>query len=229
MRHSKDANNETLSRSDGAPVAVKRRGGRLWRCVKRVLVFVAGVVVLVAVMPVTVWVYSLMDSTRDADVAIVLGAAVITDKPSPVFAQRIQHGIDLYKQGRVKKLLFTGAQNRFDTRSEAGAGRDMAVEQGVPDEDILLEEMSGTTWGNVVYSWDIMRREGLDVALVVSDPMHMFRAMAMTSRVGMRAYSSPTPTSMYKSFRERSRFCLREAMLYVGFALRHLADWPVSK
>ena len=51
----------------------------------------------------------LEDPTDSGDVAIVLGAAVFTDKPSPVFAARIDHAVELYNSGRVKGVIFTGA------------------------------------------------------------------------------------------------------------------------
>lgn len=43
-----------------------------------------------------------------ADAAVVLGAAAWGNKPSPVFRERIAHGIDLYRNGTVGKLIFTG-------------------------------------------------------------------------------------------------------------------------
>lgn len=45
--------------------------------------------------------YSKVDETRHADVAIVLGAAASDYGVSPVFAERINHAIDLYNNGYV--------------------------------------------------------------------------------------------------------------------------------
>jgi len=49
-------------------------------------------------------------SDASADAAIVLGAAVWSSGVSPVFRERINHGIDLYRTGKVRKLIFTGGQ-----------------------------------------------------------------------------------------------------------------------
>jgi energy-coupling factor transporter ATP-binding protein EcfA2 len=58
---------------------------------------------------------------NDADAAIVLGAAVYTDRPSPVFEERIRHGVALYKAGRVRLLVMTGGRDPGDRLSEAEA------------------------------------------------------------------------------------------------------------
>ena len=42
------------------------------------------------------------------DVGIVLGAGTNNGKISPVFRERINHGIDLLQKERVNYLLFTG-------------------------------------------------------------------------------------------------------------------------
>ena len=49
------------------------------------------------------WIWQGPESDPDAraDMALVLGAAVDDDAPSPVFAARIDHAIALWKDGRV--------------------------------------------------------------------------------------------------------------------------------
>ena len=48
------------------------------------------------------------DEKRAADVAIVLGAAVTDAEVSPVLRERLNHGIWLYKNGYVDRLILTG-------------------------------------------------------------------------------------------------------------------------
>ncbi|MGF6354254.1 vancomycin permeability regulator SanA [Paenibacillus sp. 4624] len=50
-------------------------------------------------------------SPRASDAAIVLGAAVQGDIPSPVFRERIEQAIRLYKVGTVRNLIFTGGSS----------------------------------------------------------------------------------------------------------------------
>jgi vancomycin permeability regulator SanA len=56
-----------------------------------------------------------------ADAAVILGAGVWDDKPSPVFQERINHGIWLYKNNYVKYLIFTGGVSKNSNVSEASA------------------------------------------------------------------------------------------------------------
>src|SRR5688572_21621592 len=90
-----------------------------------------------------------IDETRKADVAIVLGAAAYGDKPSPVFEQRIAHGVDLYKQGTVRKIILTGGFGDGAEFSESQVARRYALEQGVPERDLLIEKTSRTTLENL--------------------------------------------------------------------------------
>lgn len=145
-----------------------------------------------------------------ADVAIVLGAAVDEDSPSPVFRERIAHGITLYDEGRVQKLLLTGARGNGEAIAESEAARRMALAAGVPERDILTENESVTTMHNLVEAQLVMRDAGAETALIVSDPLHMRRAIEMAEALGIEAEASATPTSRYRSFSTQAPFLLRE-------------------
>ena len=85
------------------------------------------------------------------DAAVVLGAAAWDARPSPVFRERINHAVGLYRSGRVRKLVFTGGAVKKGYMSEGEVGRRYALKQGVPAEDILLENKSRTTYENLAY------------------------------------------------------------------------------
>ncbi len=155
--------------------------------------------------------YSTRSSKGPADAAVVLGAAVYTDRPSPVFEERIRHGVNLFREGRVRKLVMTGGLSPGDRLTEARAARDWSLRQGVPSEAILLEEASRTTQENLAFALPILRRHGLERVLIVSDPLHMRRAVAMARRLGIEAEPSPTPTSRYVGWKTWSAFLVGEA------------------
>ncbi|MGJ5635024.1 YdcF family protein, partial [Nostoc sp. CALU 1950] len=56
----------------------------------------------------SIYLYGSSTNNIKADAAIVLGAAVWGEEPSPVFRERINHAINLYKNGSVKTIIFTG-------------------------------------------------------------------------------------------------------------------------
>jgi uncharacterized SAM-binding protein YcdF (DUF218 family) len=55
--------------------------------------------------------------------------------------------------------------------------------------------------------------------LLVSDPLHLPRALRMARDVGIDAQPSPTPTSRYRSWWARSSFLLRESFFLSGYWL----------
>jgi uncharacterized SAM-binding protein YcdF (DUF218 family) len=50
----------------------------------------------------------------------------------------------------------------------------------------------------------------------------MKRAMLYADDLGMKAYSSPTPTSLYRSWKTRLPFLLREELFYIAYRLTRL-------
>ena len=171
---------------------------------------------------VSIWMYADRDETRKADAAIVLGAAVWETGPSPVYMERLNQAIRLYEQGYVEKVIVTGGKPEGSVLSDAAVGGMYIAEQGVPRDAILLEEDSTITEENLKNAAEIMSREGLRTALIVSDPLHMKRAMMMAKDAGINAFSSPTTTSRYQSFGTKVRFLVRELFYYIGYRVVRL-------
>jgi uncharacterized SAM-binding protein YcdF (DUF218 family) len=149
-----------------------------------------------------------------ADAAIVLGAAVWRERPSPVFEERIKHGITLYQSGAVEKLIFTGGLGERDSLSEAEVARNYALARGVPDEAILIETSSTITLENLIEAQTLMAEQGLETAVLVSDPLHMYRSIGMAQDLGMTVYTSPTPTTRYRTWRSKAGSLIYESFFY---------------
>ncbi len=163
--------------------------------------------------------YGKTDHKARADVAIVLGAGATDDAVSPVFRERINHGIWLYENGFVDFLIFTGGVGEGNTKSDSLVAKEYALLQDVPADVILIEEKSTITEENLAYAKEIMDENSFKTAIIVSDPLHMKRAMMMAKDYGIDGYSSPTPTSMYQSLRTKIPFLIREEFFYIGYCL----------
>jgi len=178
---------------------------------RRVLIALVVVPVLVAtLLAMSIWVHGGDDDRTPSDAAIVLGAAVWNGTPSPVFEARIRHAVDLERTGRVRMIVFTGGVGEGDTIAESDAARVLAVALGVPDEHILGERESRTTLENLVLARDLAGGAHLGRLLIVSDPLHLPRALRMARDLGLDAHPSPTPYTRYVSLRARLRFLARE-------------------
>lgn len=164
---------------------------------------------------VDVYLFSQKDEDCPAEAAIVLGAGVFGERPSPVLRERINHAIALYREGRVKTIIFTGGQSSPEAMSEAAVSRTYALERGVPDSAILLEESSTTTRENLRNTQQIAAANGLDSFLIVSTPYHMRRAMSIADKLGLDACSSPTRTTQWLNGFTQFHAFAREVVAYL--------------
>jgi len=102
---------------------------------------------------------------------------------------------------------------------EAGTGKRYAMAHGVPASAILLEDHGRTTWQSLQSSVEILRRQHLCRAILVSDPFHALRLRRMADDLGMTAAVSPTANSRVRSFDKQAGYIFREAVVYSVYRL----------
>ena len=61
-------------------------------------------------------------------------------------------------------------------------------------------------------------------AIVVSDPLHLSRALRICGDIGIDCLGSPTPTTRYRSFATRWRFLLNEVYFFHRDAVERALD-----
>jgi len=155
---------------------------------------------------------------KGSDVAIVLGASV-WGRPSPVFRERINHAIKLYKKGNIKKIIFTGGIGDNKKYAEATVAKIYALTRGVASNDILVETISKTTIQNIQQAKKLISIHQFKTVVLVSDPLHMKRVARIANDVGIEVSSSPTTTSRYTSFSSKAKFLFRELYFYQRYLL----------
>ena len=163
--------------------------------------------------------YSTAHDENPADAAIVLGAAVWDGQPSPVFEERIKHAIDLYQNGRVRALIFTGGVGQDEEDAESIVASRYAIAHGVPPSAVFCETASHFTHENLLGAKAFIEQQGFKRVLVVSDPLHMRRALSMARDFGLNAYPSPTPTSRYVGLMIRLDFLWGEMRYYATYLI----------
>ena len=162
-------------------------------------------------------VYANHDQRRAADCIIVLGAGTNGRTPSPVFRERLNHAVTLYREGYADIILLTGGYSPGNDRSDAAIAGDWLIEQGIPESAVLLEERSTITQENLKFAKEIMGSQDLSTCILISDPLHMKRSMMMAKDYEIEAVSSPTPTTRYQTWRSKLPFLTRETFFYVGY------------
>ena len=176
------------------------------------------------VVAIDVYLYSQRTAAEPADAAIVLGAAVWREQPSPVFRERINHAIDLYHSGQIRMIIFTGGVGERDDTAESEVARQYALARGVPAEAILIETHSTSTYQNLAYAREIAAENDLKTFLVVSTPYHMRRAIALAHDLDMDAHPSPTRTIRWISWYTQTRAYVREVVGYMAYLLMTMRE-----
>lgn len=108
-------------------------------------------------------------------VAIVFGAA------GDILQDRVSTGVELYKAGKVKKLLMTGDNGR-DSYNEPQTMKDQAMAEGVPAKDIVLDYAGFRTYDSVYRAHATF---GVTSALLVTQRYHLPRALFLARRLGI--------------------------------------------
>ncbi|HEY8108390.1 MAG TPA: YdcF family protein [Patescibacteria group bacterium] len=110
------------------------------------------------------------DEVTASDLVIVFGGPGLS---------RFEVALDLYRKRLAKKILFTGKTASYHTTSleEARYFAQLAEEQGVPPEDVLVEPKSRNTPENAAFSVALLKETGFEPArvILVTLPYHMRR------------------------------------------------------
>ncbi len=180
-----------------------------WPCI--LLAAAAGLCALVAP---PVYVAAVTRPYRYADpaqvpgqrVALVLGAGVVNGAPTPALAERLRGAAELYRRGRVRKLLMSGDNSRKDY-NEVAAMRRYAMQLGVPAEDITLDYAGFSTYESCYRARDIF---GVTQVVLVTQHYHLPRAVYICRQLGIEAVGLGTAEPY--SRREKLFYSLREVL-----------------
>jgi len=156
-------------------------------------------------------IYRDIEQTPEKPIAIVFGAGVYSDgRLSPVLADRVQTGVDLYRSGKVGKLMMTG-DNRFEWYNEPSAMGRYAIAQGVPAEDIVYDYAGRRTYDSCYRARHIF---GITEAILITQEYHLPRALYTADKMGIDVIGVPAdrrPYSMLDYFKARELIALAAA------------------
>ncbi len=123
----------------------------LWIPVSLVTLCASGLVILLVVQ---ILIFGRIPSTAEPglDYVIVLGASVKEDGISKTLKLRLDKAAEYAAENPDSILVLSGAMGEGEPVTEASAMQAYLLEQGVPEEQMLLEERSHSTLENIVYS-----------------------------------------------------------------------------
>jgi SanA protein len=142
----------------------------------------------------------IVDDVPAERIAIVFGAGLLRDgSAGPVLRDRVETAAQLYKKGKVNKLLMSG-DNRFVNYNEPEAMRQYALDLGIPGKDIVLDYAGRRTYDTCYRAGAIFQ---VDSAILVTQNFHLPRALFLCNWFGVRSNGVEANNSY---FRKISRF-----------------------
>lgn len=137
-------------------------------------------------------------------IAIVLGAKVWDDGSlSHALLDRVTTAVELYKAGKVKKLLMSG-DNPTQAYDEPTAMKAEAIRQGVPENDVVLDFAGRRTYDTCYRAKEIFE---IKKAIIVSQEFHLARSIYLCQNmeidsIGIVANRRNYLAENYWAFRE---------------------------
>ncbi|NGZ76575.1 YdcF family protein [Saccharibacillus alkalitolerans] len=149
--------------------------------------------------------YNLVRPKPPRDYIVVLGAGLKGDKVTPLLAGRLKRAIAFYRKQEAMpyvppKFVVSGGKGSDEMISEAAAMRNYLLEQGIPDEWIILEDRSVNTLQNMAFSKKIMDEEsgeGRYTCVFATNNFHLFRAGVYARKAGLKADGIGSKTAFY--------------------------------
>jgi len=141
----------------------------------------------------------------DNDVGLVLGTSpyLRSGRASPAFQGRIDAAAELYRVGKVKHLIVSGA-NPDSTYNEPRAMRKALVLAGVPETAITLDYAGFRTYDSVVRAKEVFK---LTRFTIVTQKFHIYRAVFIAKKFGVpaRGFIAPATADGRKGYRHPVR------------------------
>jgi uncharacterized SAM-binding protein YcdF (DUF218 family) len=155
-----------------------------------------------------------------ADAIVVLGARVNADgSPGSDLTSRTYHAVDLWLAGYAPHIICTGGFKN-ERLSAAAVCRRFAIALGVPADRVYLADGSSNTIEDAAATAQVMAAQGWRKAILVSHPLHLYRARWLFGRAGLNVVTSPTSTEVARIAPPlRLWYAIREAGAVVVTAL----------
>lgn len=138
---------------------------------------------------------------RPADYVIVLGAGVRGETPSRSLQERLELALQYADRYPDTLLILSGGRGPGEAITEAEAMKRYLLGRGIPEERLLLEDRSTTTYENLLFSKSMLESRRVDPSqatfMIVTNDFHLYRAKFLAERLGLAAHglAAPTPPS----------------------------------
>ena len=121
---------------------------------------------------------------KNVDCILILGAGIWDDEPSPMLKDRLDKGIELYKNNVSGKLLMSG-DHVSEGRDEVNVMKKYAINNNINSSDIFMDHAGISTYDSIYRLKEIF---GVKKVVIVTQKYHLYRAIFIARSLGIEAY-----------------------------------------
>ncbi len=151
------------------------------------------------------------------EVAVILGTRVfVNGRVNQCLVARLEKGIQLLQQKRVRALIMTGGRDKINQPTQAQLMASLARYHGVAANVIWTENNSSDTWENIAFAKKIIQKHHWNKILIVSEPYHLPRAVMIAHHFNLEvAPIGVTSSQCWQNKLSRWFFIIRDFLAYL--------------
>jgi vancomycin permeability regulator SanA len=135
----------------------------------------------------------LTDKNKHADIAVILGNTVNEDGTlSKRLEKRMECGLNLYRSGRVKKIVVSGGLGK-EGFYEGDKMKEYLIKNKVPDSVIIVDNFGNNTLATVNNTLKLKDSLHFQSLIVVSQYFHLTRTKMLFRKQNFKNVSSVSP------------------------------------
>jgi uncharacterized SAM-binding protein YcdF (DUF218 family) len=140
----------------------------------------------------------------------VLGAGIRGERVTHMLSYRLDKAAQYSENNPQAIIVVSGGQGPQEDITEALAMERYLIDKGIPKEKIIKEEVSTSTYENLLFSkelLDVLFEEPYETVVITND-FHIYRATKIAEKIGLTASRYHAKIDWYSIPRNYSRECI---------------------
>ena len=190
----------------------------LFKIIRRLIAFVFLLIIVVPLYAAgNIWYTAHHLKPVKSDVIVVMGAAQFDGRPSDLLLARLQSAKKIYQDGFAPLLYTVGAGATGDRSTEAAAGYNWLIQNGVNKKYIQAIPKGRDTLESTKAYVAQMKKAKLNSVLIVTDSYHCLRAITMAKDLSVSATCAASETGPGSVENSKFRYLIRETGAYLAY------------
>ena len=190
----------------------------LFKLIRRLIAFVFLLIIVIPLYVIgNIWYTAHHLEPVKSDVIVVMGAAQFDGRPSELLAARLESAKKLYKSEMAKVIYTIGAGAPGDRSTEAAAGYNWLIKNGINKKYIQAIPKGRDTLESTKAYAQAMKKAKLTFVVIVTDPYHCYRSMKMAKDLGLNPSCAPVETGPASVTNSGYKYLARETGAYLAY------------